>query len=164
MTSDDPARIAAIRRFSRFYTRRIGALAEGLLQSRFPLTEARVLYELAHQPEPTASDISAALDLDPGYLSRILTRFEQQGLLDRKPQAGDRRQSVLSLTEHGLAAFAPLDEASRQQIGGLLAGLPEEAQSDLVAAMQRIEELMGNRANTPWLLRSHRPGDIGWVV
>lgn len=164
MTSDDPARIAAIRRFSRFYTRRIGALAEGLLQSRFPLTEARVLYELAHHAEPTASDISAALDLDPGYLSRILTRFEQQGLLDRKPQAGDRRQSVLSLTEHGRAAFAPLNEASRQQIGGLLAGLPEEAQSDLVAAMQRIEELMGNRANTPWLLRSHRPGDIGWVV
>ena len=87
MTSDDPARIAAIRRFSRFYTRRIGALAEGLLQSGFPLTEARVLYELAHHAEPTASDISAALDLDPGYLSRILTRFEQQGLLDRKLQA-----------------------------------------------------------------------------
>lgn len=167
MTPDntpDPARIAAIRRFSRFYTRRIGMLAEGLLQSGFSLTEARVLYELAQNSSLTGSDICATLDLDAGYLSRIITRFEQQGLLQRTPQPGDRRQSILALTEQGRTAFAPLDEASCRQIAGLLASLPEDAQSDLVAAMRRIEELMDDRPNTPWLLRSHRPGDIGWIV
>jgi DNA-binding MarR family transcriptional regulator/predicted GNAT family acetyltransferase len=156
--------IAAIRRFSRFYTRRIGALQEGLLQSPFSLTEARVLYELAHRDGATATAIAADLDLDPGYLSRMLQRFEDAALLNRTPSAADRRQNVLSLTAAGRAAFAPLDARSRAEIGTLLGALPAPARADLVAAMGRIEALLGEDAPPPWALRAPEPGDIGWVV
>ena len=159
-----PHRIAAVRRFSRTYTRVIGALQEGLLHSRFTLAEARVLYELAQRDDLTATELGRELELDPGYLSRILQRFERDGLLTREPSAADRRQSLLSLTEAGRDAFAPLDARSREEVGDLLARLPEPAQASLVAAMQRIETLLGASRPAPWLLRQHRPGDIGWVV
>jgi DNA-binding MarR family transcriptional regulator/N-acetylglutamate synthase-like GNAT family acetyltransferase len=157
-------RVAAVRRFSRFYTRTIGALQEGLLQSRFSLTEARVLYELAQKPAVTATELTGGLELDGGYLSRILQRFEQDGLLARTASETDRRQNLLSLTEAGHNAFAPMDARSRQEVGSLLAGLPEPAQAALVDAMERIETLLGAPRVAPWLLRQHRPGDIGWVV
>jgi DNA-binding MarR family transcriptional regulator/predicted N-acetyltransferase YhbS len=157
-------RVAAVRRFSRFYTRAIGALQEGLLQSRFSLAEARVLYELAQKPVTTATELRQELDLDSGYLSRIVQRFERGGLIVRAASAMDRRQSMLALTDAGRDAFAPLDARSREEVGALLARLPEPAQASLVTAMARIETLLGADQSAPWLLRQHRPGDIGWVV
>jgi DNA-binding MarR family transcriptional regulator len=208
-----PHRIAAVRRFSRFYTGAIGALREGLHDSRFSLTEARVLYELANRQastaadigRPTAADISRELHLDSGYLSRILQRFARDGLLRRDRSAHDGRQTSLTLTEAGHAAFAPLEAASIGEIATLLGRLADPAQAALVAAMQQIETLLspglfpgpspglspgasatpggglsarlgsepsagngggsvGGTASRPWLLRSPRPGDIGWVV
>lgn len=157
-------RIAALRRFTRHYTRVIGVLQEGLLQSPFSLTEARVLYELAQHPDSTASALGRALDLDAGYLSRILARFTQDGLLERRNATSDRRQTALRLAPAGEAAFAPLDARSRAEVGARLATLPEHAQADLVTAMARIETLLNDAPPAPWRLRAHRPGDIGWVI
>ncbi len=157
-------RVAAVRRFSRQYTRAIGALREGLHDSGFSLTEARVLYELAYQSDLTAAALARDLDLDAGYLSRILRRFAQNGLLQRTTSADDRRQQTLTLTEGGHAAFAPLDAASRQEIGALLRQFAEPVQAELVAAMNRIGALLQPDRATPWLLRAPNPGDIGWVV
>src|SRR5262245_45157660 len=157
-------RIAAIRRFSRHYTRVIGALHEGLLDSRFSLAEARVLYELNQRAGVTASELGRDLDLDAGYLSRILSRFEREGLVSRSPSSTDRRQSLLALTQIGHEAFAPLDARSREQARGLLAVLPDEAQASLVSAMTRIETLLDAPRLASWHLRPPCPGDIGWVV
>jgi DNA-binding MarR family transcriptional regulator/predicted GNAT family acetyltransferase len=157
-------RIAAVRRFSQIYTRVIGALREGLLQSRFSLAEARVLYELAHRNELTATELGRDLEMDAGYLSRMLQAFERDGLLARSASGIDRRQNLLSLTKAGADAFAPLDARSRGEVGALLAGLSEAGQSDLIAAMQHIEVLLAGSRTATWLLRQHRPGDIGWVI
>jgi DNA-binding MarR family transcriptional regulator/GNAT superfamily N-acetyltransferase len=159
-------RVAAVRRFNRFYTRTIGVLQEGLLQSTFSLAEARVLYELAQGARTTATTLGRDLALDAGYLSRILQRFERDGLISRSPSDLDRRQSLLALTEAGRDAFAPLDARSRDEVSALLGPLPERAQIALVEAMSRIEGLLGAQgaAPVPWLLRQHHPGDIGWVV
>ena len=159
-------RIAAIRRFSRCYTSAIGVLRERLHDSRFSLTEARVLYELAQRQDLTATDIGRELGLDSGYLSRILQRFAHDGLLRRDRSPHDGRQTQLTLTDAGRAAFAPLEAASVHEIGTLLTGLPDPAQAGLVAAMGQIETLLGgaDTAARPWLLRPPRPGDIGWVV
>jgi DNA-binding MarR family transcriptional regulator/GNAT superfamily N-acetyltransferase len=161
-----PHRIAAVRRFSRCYTGAIGVLRERLHDSRFSLTEARVLYELANRQDLTASDIARELGLDSGYLSRILQRFARDGLLRRDRSPRDARQTRLTLTEVGRAAFAPLDAASAREIGALLTRLPDPAQAALVAAMGQIETLLGGLDDDarPWLLRSPQPGDIGWVV
>jgi DNA-binding MarR family transcriptional regulator/N-acetylglutamate synthase-like GNAT family acetyltransferase len=156
--------IAAVRRFSRFYTRAIGALDEGLLESRFSLAEARVLYELAQRGGVTSTELCHELHLDPGYLSRILKRLGRDGLVERMPSSADRRQTLLSLTDGGRSAFAPLDARSREEVGALLTTLSEPARASLVASMGRIETLLGANPPAPWLLRQHRPGDIGWVV
>lgn len=159
-------RIAAIRRFTRFYTRRLGVLREGLLDSPFSLTEARVLYELAHRPDLTAGELCQDLDLDPGYLSRILKRFEEQNLVSRARSESDARQHHLSLTEKGREAFAPLDRQSREQIAALLAPIPEADQSHLVAAMRMIEAQLDpqRQDSRSFTLRAHRPGDMGWIT
>jgi DNA-binding MarR family transcriptional regulator/GNAT superfamily N-acetyltransferase len=159
-------RVAAIRRFNRFYTRQIGVLGDGYLGSPFSLSEVRVLYELAHRDESTASELSRELGLDAGYLSRMLRGFEQHGLVGRRRSASDGRRSLLSLTEHGRAVFAPLDAGARDQIAGLLGGLSTEEQERVVAAMGTIERLLGDRgeARVPYLLRPPQPGDMGWVV
>ncbi len=159
-------RIADVRRFSRFYTRQIGLLQEGLLRSRFSLTEARVLYELAHRDRPTASALAAELGLDHGYLSRILRRFAESGLLVKKRAADDGRQSLLSLTAKGRKAFAPLDRRSQDEVAAMLGALPARAQQRVVAAMAIVENLLrgGDRQEPAYALRAHRPGDIGWVV
>jgi DNA-binding MarR family transcriptional regulator/GNAT superfamily N-acetyltransferase len=168
VSDQDPIahRIAAVRRFSRFYTGAIGALHEHLHDSGFSLTEARVLYELAHRQDLTATAIGRDLGLDSGYLSRILQRFARNGLLRRERSPRDGRQTRLTLTEAGRAAFAPLDAASAREIGTLLTRLPDPAQAVLVAAMGQIETLLGDPDPAPrsWLLRPPRPGDIGWVV
>jgi DNA-binding MarR family transcriptional regulator/GNAT superfamily N-acetyltransferase len=164
----DPAaldnRIAAVRAFNRFYTRRIGVVREGYLQSRFSLTEARVLYELAQTNGMTATQVGAALDLDAGYLSRMLRGFERDGLLTRFPGPLDRRQNVLILTDEGRAAFAPLDQRSRQDIGAMLAALPEPAQEAVVDAMRSISGLLSGQPSPHWHTRPPLPGDIGWVI
>src|SRR6266849_1370060 len=128
-------RIASVRQFNRFYTQKIGVLDEGLLHSPFSLTEARVLYELAHRDRPGASELARELHLDPGYLSRILRSFRRQGLIDRARAVGDGRRSHLSLTTAGKAAFAPLDARSRDEIAAQLAPLGESRQRRLVAAI-----------------------------
>ncbi len=161
-----PDAITTVRRFSRFYTRRLGLLGEGLLDSAFSLAESRVLYELAHHDGLTASLLGRELGLDPGYLSRILKRFEARGLIVRAPSASDGRQAVLGLTEAGHAAFAPLDQGSREQVAALLGPLDPEETERLTRAMATVEELLGERpaAPAPILLRPHQIGDIGWIV
>ena len=158
--------IERVRAFNRFYTRRIGALERGFLDSPFSLAEARVLYELAHRDEPTAAEIAADLGLDPGYLSRILRGFARAGLVEKRPSPRDSRRRLLSLTEMGRAAFTPLDAASRAQIAAMLQQLSPEAQRRLLEAMGAVAELLeasGSRAE-PYVLRPHGPGDMGWVV
>jgi DNA-binding MarR family transcriptional regulator/GNAT superfamily N-acetyltransferase len=159
-------RVGAVRRFSRFYTRRLGLLDEGLLQSPFSLTQGRVLYELAQQREATATSLVAALDIDHGYLSRILRAFEERDLIVRRRDKKDGRQIVLSLTIKGHRAFASLDQRSQRETGDLLKHLDETEQVRVVAAMSTIERLI-NRGAAPerhYTLRPHQPGDMGWVV
>jgi DNA-binding MarR family transcriptional regulator/GNAT superfamily N-acetyltransferase len=172
MTRVDPAlatRIAAVRRFNRFYTQRIGVLGEGLLASPFSLTEVRVLYELAHAPAdapPSASAVAAALGIDEGYLSRILRDFARRGWLRRERTAADARKALLSLTTRGRNAFAPLDARSQDGVRTLLERLSTSDQAALTAAMGTIERVLGAPARkiAPLVLRSLQPGDLGWIV
>lgn len=163
-------RIDAVRRFNRFYTREIGVLQEGLLDTSFSLTEARVLYELAHRQKPTATELRNDLALDAGYLSRILSGFEKRGLLQKTPSEEDGRQSLLALTDEGRAVFAPLEARSVQQVNAMLEKLPETGQRQLVGAMETIRKLLAapdqpdRAAKAPYLLRPHQPGDMGWLV
>jgi len=136
------ARIAAIRRFNRFYTRKIGVLEQQLLESPYSLTEARVLFELAHRDEPTAKEIGAQLDLDPGYLSRIVQAFMDKGLVTRKPVPSDRRQFRLALTAKGRLAYGRLNRSSHDEIGEMLEKLPRGGEERLVTAMTAIERLL----------------------
>jgi DNA-binding MarR family transcriptional regulator/GNAT superfamily N-acetyltransferase len=160
--------IETIRAFNRFYTRRIGVLHEGLLESPYTLAESRLLWELAHHDQPTATDLAHALDLDAGYLSRLLRSFKERGLIKTTRSPTDARQLKLSLTATGRKAFAPLNARSREQVAELLGALPEAQQAQLLQAMGSIEQLLGDsgpsRAAAPYLLRPHRPGDMGWVV
>jgi DNA-binding MarR family transcriptional regulator/GNAT superfamily N-acetyltransferase len=156
--------VAAVRRFSRFYTTQLCLLDEGLLHSDFSLTEARVLYELANHLDRTASALSRDLGIDPGYLSRLLKSFEQRGLLTRYVSPTDARQSVLELTVAGRDAFAPLDHASRQQILAITNHLSREDAGQLTQAMQTVERLMTPRAAGPVTFRDHRLGDIGLIA
>jgi DNA-binding MarR family transcriptional regulator len=163
-------RTAAVRRFNRFYTRQIGLLQEGLLDTSFSLTEARVLYELAHRDHTTAAALGNELGLDAGYLSRILTSFERRNLIEKSPSQSDRRQSLLTLTKHGRKAFAPLEARSVVQVAVMLSTLPQAGQRRLISAMQTVESLLGAPSESagadraPYLLRPHQPGDMGWVV
>ena len=159
--------VDAVRRFNRFYTQQIGMLRQGLYGSPWSLAAARVLYELARADRPvTATDLARDLGLDPGYLSRILRGFAARGYVRKSHHAGDARRHDLTLTVAGRKAFAPLDRASRDEIAVLLAPLADDAQARLVDAMRTVETLLGNRsANAvPFVLRPHRPGDIGWVI
>jgi DNA-binding MarR family transcriptional regulator/N-acetylglutamate synthase-like GNAT family acetyltransferase len=164
--ADFDQRVAAVRGFNRFYTRQIGVLRERPYQSALSLTEVRVLYELAHREQPTATELSNDLGLDAGYLSRMLTGFEKRGWLDKKPCHADGRQSLLSLTGRGRKVLAPLDARSREEIGKLLNGLSAVEQSQLIDAMRAIEKLLGAQSTQKpaYILRPHQPGDMGWVV
>ncbi len=164
----DPAfeqRVGAVRRFSRFYTRRIGLLQDRLLETPFSLTQARVLYELAHRRDCTATDVVMALGLDHGYLSRILRNFEERGLITRRRAKQDGRQMVLALTVKGQLAFGALDKRSQNDVGEMLSGLSEAEQARVVSAMDTIEKLIERAPEArSYTLRPHRPGDMGWVV
>jgi DNA-binding MarR family transcriptional regulator/GNAT superfamily N-acetyltransferase len=162
-------RIGAVRRFNRFYTRQIGVLRKTYLDSAYSLGEMRVLYEIAHGGARTASDIARALDLDAGYLSRVLRNFEKQRLISRKTAPDDARRSRLALTALGAKTFAPYERRSQQQAGVMLGRLPPAHQARLVAAMNSIETLLAGETPKPadqpcTILRAPRPGDFGWIV
>lgn len=159
-------RVETVRRFNRFYTQQIGVLQEGLLDSPFSLTEARVIYELAHHEQTTATHLGQELGLDAGYLSRILRRIQKRGLIEKRPSEADARQNLVSLTEQGQEAFAQLNAASRGEIEAMLSEFTEEEQHRLIQAMHTIEELLAAppEHRVPYILRPHQSGDMGWVV
>ena len=159
-------RVAAVRRFNRLYTKQIGLLHDGYLESPFSLTEVRVLYELAHREKPTATELGRDLGVDAGYLSRILRGFEGRGLIHRMPSQSDGRQTLLALTAKGRKAFAPLQARSQEEIGAMLGRLSPAEQQRVLQAMQTLEDLLGAQRGqkAPYLLRPHQPGDMGWVV
>jgi DNA-binding MarR family transcriptional regulator/N-acetylglutamate synthase-like GNAT family acetyltransferase len=162
-------RISAVRRFNRFYTRQIGVLRKTYLDSPYSLAEMRVLYEIANGKQLTASDVGRDLDLDAGYLSRVLRNFEKQRLISRKTSAADARQSHLALTARGAKTFAPFERRSQQQAGDMLGALKPADQARLVAAMQSIETLLGHEPREPaerphYILHPPRHGDFGWIV
>jgi DNA-binding MarR family transcriptional regulator/GNAT superfamily N-acetyltransferase len=168
--SDDAMRVATVRRFNRFYTRQIGVLRRNFLDSPYSLGEARVLHEIASGKSPTATAIGRALDLDAGYLSRVLRNFERRGLIRRTASRHDARQSHLVLTPRGRRAYAPLDQRSQQSTGAMLQKLNPPDQARLIAAMSTIETLLAvQSASAPssgraYRLRAPVPGDLGWVV
>jgi DNA-binding MarR family transcriptional regulator/N-acetylglutamate synthase-like GNAT family acetyltransferase len=166
MSQDSDGQIAAVRAFNRFYTSKLGVLDQRLLKSPFSLSEARVLYELAHRVDPAAKQIGIELGLDPGYLSRIVQKFDEDGLITRKPMPSDRRQYRLGLTAKGRQAFAKLERSSRDDVADMLATLPHGERGQLIAAMAMIERLLGASGESapPATLRDPRPGDMGWVV
>ena len=161
-------RIAAVRGFNRFYTRQIGVLRKTFLDSPYSLGEARVLYEIASGRSSTATEIGRALDLDAGYLSRVLRNFEKRGLIERKASARDARQSHLRLSSRGRKAYAPLEQRSQRDTGALLGRLKPDEQARLIAAMTTIEALLRGETQTAaqpgYTLRAPRPGDFGWIV
>lgn len=158
--------ITAVRAFNRFYTRKLGVLDQHLGKSPFSLSEARVLYELAHRDDLAAKEIGNELGLDPGYLSRIVQSFDEQGLITRKPLPADRRQYQLSLTAKGRQAFAKLNLSSQNEVAAMLARLSASDTSRLTQAMATIEAVLEQRRGQPaaFVLRSHRVGDMGWVI
>jgi len=159
--------VADVRRFSRFYTRQVGLLRDGYLESPFSLTEARVLYELANREHAVAADLVRELGLDAGYLSRILAAFKRRGLVERRASADDARRTELRLTKRGRSVFGTLDRRSRDDIGTQLASLAVADQERLVGAMGTVERLLGEPKAAPggsYLLRAPRAGDYGWVV
>ena len=159
-------RIDVFRGFSRFFTRRLGVLREGLLHSPYSLAEARILFEISDRDSVTASDLSRDLGLDPGYLSRILAELERKNLVDRVRSESDARRRILSLTPAGGDAFDLLDTRSREEVGEVLGGLSEGSQRRLLEAMRTIEGVLDKdfKFSGPFLLRGHEPGDMGWVV
>ena len=166
MKANPTSPVDAVRRFNRFYTRRIGVLNERLLGSGFTLSEGRLLWELAHRDRPSAGELGRELRLDPGYLSRLIDRLQRRGLVERKPSPTDKRQTLLRLTRKGQDTFAGLNRRSHEEITAMLSALPATDQRRLVEAMSRIERLLDGspQAAEPYLLRPHQPGDIGWVI
>jgi len=163
---DYELQVAAVRAFNRFYTRELGVLDQQIAKSPFSLSEARVLYELAHRDDLSAKEIGAELGLDAGYLSRIVQSFDEGGLIIREPLPSDRRQYRLALTAKGRQAFARLDRSTNDDVAAMLEGLPPGGKDRLIEAMADIERLLGGGAAAarPATLREPRPGDMGWVV
>jgi DNA-binding MarR family transcriptional regulator/GNAT superfamily N-acetyltransferase len=159
-------RVGAIRRFNRLYTRQIGVMQDGFLQTPYSLAEARVLYELAQRDHATATELAAALGLDHGYLSRILRGFGERGLVVKTASPDDRRQSLLSLTTKGRLAFAPLDQRSQSDVAAMIGKLCAADQDRIVTAMATIETLLWDKPepDVPYILRPPRAGDMGWIV
>jgi len=163
---DDTQLISDIRAFTRFYTPLIGALDAGHLKTPYSLAEARVIYELAHHEQTTASALGDELGLDAGYLSRMLASFQKRGLIEKQPSPTDGRQQLIALTHDGQEAFAKLNSASQQEIGAMLQQLSADDQRRLMEAIQTIERMLGATPEhkVPYILRPPQPGDLGWVV
>ncbi|MEU8102683.1 helix-turn-helix domain-containing GNAT family N-acetyltransferase [Nonomuraea muscovyensis] len=165
MNSLTKARVSEIRAFNRFYTKVIGVLQAGVHDSPYSLTEARVLFELAHAEPMETGELRGLLDLDAGYLSRILTRFEADGLIVRERSAADARKQVVRLSEAGVTVFRALDARSAEQVERLLAGLGEGGQERLVAGMAAIRQALGEPGRPePYVIRAPRTGDLAWVA
>lgn len=162
--------VALVRAFNRDYTRRIGVLREALHDSPYSLTEARVMYEIAHRPDVTAAELAADLDLDRGYLSRILKRFTTQKLLLQAASSQDGRRRNLTLTSAGRRSFAELDRQSQQQVVGMLSELDPVRRQAVLSGMRSMQGAFSGRVSHDFLTpsrvvyRTHRPGDMGWVV
>ncbi|MFG2089752.1 MULTISPECIES: GNAT family N-acetyltransferase [unclassified Spirillospora] len=157
--------IGTVRSFNRFYTGVIGVLGEGLVQTPYSLTEARVIFELAQRDDTEVLALRRALDLDAGYLSRMLARFEADGLVGRERAPGDARRQIVRLTPRGREVFAMLDERSVAEIRALLDGLPADDRRRLLAAMRSVHGILGDRPRGDgFVLRPLRPGDLGWIV
>jgi DNA-binding MarR family transcriptional regulator/N-acetylglutamate synthase-like GNAT family acetyltransferase len=159
--------VAAMRRFNRWYTQKIGVLHDGLLDSPWSLTEVRVMYELAHADGLTAAALARQLDLDTGYLSRLLRNFQRKRLIARTTSTDDRRHQLLTLTDAGRAAFAPLDRRARDEIATLLASVKPDERRRVASALASIETALSATsaaAPTAFFIRTHRPGDIGWII
>ncbi|MGA2550307.1 MAG: bifunctional helix-turn-helix transcriptional regulator/GNAT family N-acetyltransferase [Burkholderiaceae bacterium] len=163
MTQGIEERAKAVRHFNRFYTRQVGLLQEHLLDSEFSLTEARILYELAHRQSAKASDLVELLGLNPGYLSRVISGFEKSGFLQKTRSTADARVLELQLTAKGLACFERLDMASQIEVRGMLEKLDPAQQQELLDAMQRVEALLRHE-HPPCVLRAPIPGDMGWII
>ncbi|WP_291300702.1 bifunctional helix-turn-helix transcriptional regulator/GNAT family N-acetyltransferase [Desulfosporosinus sp. BICA1-9] len=160
-------KIDQVREFNRFFTRKIGVLREGLLHSSYSLTEVRILFEIANSDNPTATKLSRALGLDAGYFSRILARFEEQGLTERVRSEHDGRQFLIRLTQEGMKLFSLLDQRSRDEVAEMLSELSEEDQQKLLKSMHDIENILDKKSfkfSEAFFLRSHQPGDMGWVT
>jgi len=162
------AQIACVRRFNRFYTREIGLLRDGLLGTPLSLTEGRLLYEIAQRGTTTAAQLAAELEIDPGYLSRLLRGFIAAGIVTRERSPMDRRQGILALTDHGRDTFTDLDRRSQSEIGALLDQLDDDEQRRLLTAMSTIETLLAT-ARAPGaprtvILRPHQSADLGWIL
>jgi DNA-binding MarR family transcriptional regulator/GNAT superfamily N-acetyltransferase len=158
--------VALFRRFNRMYTRFLGTLNEGLLNSPYSLAEARVLYELATREAPKAREIAEELGMDAGYLSRLLGKFERDGLLKRKASEEDGRYADLALTARGRAAFKKLNAGSEEQAQSVLEGLAPSVRMQLIDCMRTVEGILTktDRNRVPYILRPHRVGDMGWIV
>jgi DNA-binding MarR family transcriptional regulator/GNAT superfamily N-acetyltransferase len=158
--------IAAIRSFNRLYARQIGGVGQGLSHGHFSLTQVRVLYELGHRESVTAAQLGRELGLDAGYLSRILGRFAKCRLITKTASEGDGRRSLLALTDKGRETFATLNARADEEIGAMLAALAATGRRQLIEAMRTIERIFGAQPvdATPYILRHHQPGDMGWVV
>lgn len=154
-----------MREFNRFYTNVLGLLREGLLDTPYSLTEARIIFELARQDRAEVTRLRHWLDIDAGYLSRILARFEADGLVTRTRSPEDARRQVIGLTGSGQAVFAKLDTLSADQIRGLLSRLSSDSRRSLAAAMTTIREVIAGKPRpVAFLLRPPAPGELGWVV
>lgn len=158
--------VAQVREFNRFYTRVIGLLQEGLLRSQYTLTEVRVLFELSQRDGTEVTDLRRTLDLDAGYLSRMLAKLDADGLVVRQRSAGDARRQTAALTDRGRAVFAELDARSSDQVRDLLVKLTETDRRRLVGAMATIRRLLDRESprERVVVLRGLLPGEIGWVV
>ena len=165
-----PREIEKVRSFNRFYTRQIGLLREGFLETAYSLTQARVLYEVAQRPGVRATDLMEELGMSRGYLSQVLTGLVRQGLIARAVAEGDRRERLLQLTAKGKEEFAKLEARSRAQAGAMLERLSGPGRERLAAGMAEIEGLLrakpesGAGSGPGFVVRTHGPGDIGWVV
>ncbi|WOH83592.1 helix-turn-helix domain-containing GNAT family N-acetyltransferase [Bradyrhizobium sp. BEA-2-5] len=160
------SQVAAVRGFSRFYTRKLGIIEPKLLHSTFTLQEARIIYELAHRENCTATDLVRDLDLDAGFVSRTLAALQRRQIVTRKPSKADKRVNEVALTAKGRTAAADLDRRSRSEVGALLKQMDSDRRAAVVRAMGTIEQSLEPPAEKPvgFMLRSHRVGDMGWVV
>jgi DNA-binding MarR family transcriptional regulator/GNAT superfamily N-acetyltransferase len=162
--SEQPVQV--VRRFNRAYTRRLGLLDERHLGTEFGLTETRVLYELAHRQGLSATTVAQELEVDPGYLSRILRSFERRGLVRRRTSTEDRRRATLALTPKGRSTFRRLDALATAHVGRMLEALPGPRQAELVRALDQVRRVLepGPAPAGGVVLRQFRTGDLGWIV
>lgn len=160
-------KVDQVRKFNRIYTRKIGVLREGLLHSSYSLSEVRILFEIANSDHPTATKLSRELGLDAGYISRILARFEEKGLTERVRSEHDGRQFYILLTQEGMELFSLLNQRAQDEVAEILSELSEEDQQKLLKSMHDIEKILDRKSfkySEAFFLRSHQPGDMGWVI